>query len=86
MNLTKDEAIALLRKVMPFKYTDIGEEGAKRILSIIEQQQLKPIDEGLSLHAWSADYIIDGQRYQVFGELGHHQPSSVMIVEQWLVD
>lgn len=86
MKLTKERAIALLRKAMPYKYTDIGDEGAKRILKIIEEQNLKPIDEGLSLHAWSADYIIDGQRYQVFGELGQREPSSVMIVEEWLVD
>lgn len=84
--VTRKMALELIKQITPWKYTDIPEPEAQAIRDRVEAEKLQPIDEGMSLHAWNADYMIDGIRYQLIGELGSHTPPDVMKMERWFVD
>ncbi len=86
MKPTREEALKILKEIMPWKYTDLPEAEGTAIRARIEAEKIEPIDEGMSLHAWNVDYMIDGVRYQLIGELGSHEPPTVMKMEHWLVD
>lgn len=84
--LTEAQAIEFLKKVMPFTYIDLPEDQAKVIRDRIAAEKLEPVDHGMSLHCWSNDYIVDGQRYQLIGEIGKDDDPMVCMVKPTFVD
>jgi hypothetical protein len=86
MHMTKEQAIKFIKDLMPFTYIDLPEDQAKVIRDRITTEKLEPIDHGLSLHCWSTDYMVDGQRYQLIGELGKHDDPMVCLVKRTFVD
>jgi hypothetical protein len=79
-DMTPEQARELLRKVMPFSYTELSADEAHAILVRIDEQNLHPHSVGMSLHCWNSDYEIDGKQYQVIGEISSSALPSVMLV------
>jgi hypothetical protein len=81
INLTPAQAVAYIKKICPFKYTDLPAAEGQALMDRIKREKLEPVDSGHSFHCWNDDYIIDGITYQVIGMLGSQEPPTVMLVE-----
>lgn len=68
-DIPADRLREIMAHVCPYTYTDVPHPQSQEILTRIVQDGLVPCDEGSSLHCWSKDYVIDGNKYQILGAI-----------------
>lgn len=77
MKLTKKQIREIAKRVMPTRHEELPADQQAAFLKRIKDERIESVDQSHSLHCWSEDFLIDGQKYQVIGELGNDDPPTV---------
>ena len=80
----KEQAEALLSKIgvnVRERRVKLDANEQERLLEKIALENIRPIKESSSLHWWSEEYIIAGNRYDVGGSHGAKCPEMVELIE-----
>lgn len=70
----------MLDVILPHIRVVLTKQHADGILERIKKENLTPFDEGVSLHCWNADYMIDGGHYSVCGVIGNDDDVEVELL------